>query len=59
MVAHTNNPVPFIVKDFSDSNAFVLQSVKVAGLANVAATVLNLLGFEAPLNYEPSLIKLS
>lgn len=59
MVAHTKNPVPFIVKDFSGSNTFVLQSVEGAGLANVAATVLNLLGFEAPLDYEPSLLKLS
>ena len=59
MVAHTKNPVPLIVKDFSDSNTFVLQSVEGAGLANVAATVLNLLGFEAPLDYEPSLLKLS
>lgn len=59
MVAHTKNPVPFVVKDFSGSNAFVLQSMEGAGLANVAATVLNLLGFEAPLDYEPSLLKLS
>jgi len=58
MVAHTRNPVPFIVKDFSKSNAFVLQNVKGAGLANVAATVLNLLGFEAPVDFEPSLLLL-
>jgi len=59
MVAHTKNPVPFIVKDFSGSNTFVLQGVESAGLANVAATVLNLLGFEAPFDYEPSLLKLA
>lgn len=59
MVAHTKNPVPFVVKDFSGSNTFVLQSVEGAGLANVAATVFNLLGFEAPVDYEPSLLKLS
>jgi 2,3-bisphosphoglycerate-independent phosphoglycerate mutase len=58
MVAHTKNPVPLIVKDFSDSNAFVLQNVEGAGLTNVAATVLNILGFEAPADYEPSLLKL-
>jgi 2,3-bisphosphoglycerate-independent phosphoglycerate mutase len=28
-----------------------------AGLANVAATMMNLLGFEAPSDYEPSLIE--
>ena len=58
MVAHTKNPVPFIIKDFSGSNAFVLQNTEGAGLANVAATVLNLLGLEAPADYEPSLVKI-
>ena len=28
-----------------------------AGLANVAATMMNLLGFEAPSDYEPSLVE--
>jgi hypothetical protein len=28
-----------------------------AGLANVAATVFELMGFEAPQGYEPSLLK--
>ncbi|MEA3467767.1 MAG: 2,3-bisphosphoglycerate-independent phosphoglycerate mutase [Thermodesulfobacteriota bacterium] len=58
MVAHTKNPVPFIIKDFSGCNTFTLQNVKNAGLANVAATVLNLLGFLAPEDYQPSLLKL-
>lgn len=56
MVAHTKNPVPFIIKDYSGRDDFVLRSVEGAGLANVAATVLNLLGFEAPDAYEQSLI---
>ncbi len=58
MVAHTKNPVPFIVKDFSGSNTFTLQNVENAGLANVAATVLNLLGYQAPEDYQPSLLEL-
>jgi 2,3-bisphosphoglycerate-independent phosphoglycerate mutase len=58
MVAHTKNPVPFIVKDFSGNNDFALQDLKDAGLANVAATVLNLLGFEAPEDYNPSLLQI-
>ncbi len=58
MVAHTKNPVPLIVKDFGKSNAFILQNVERAGLANVAATVLNLLGYEAPSDFEPSLLSL-
>ncbi len=58
MVAHTRNPVPFIVKDFSDSNRFTLKKLDNKGLANVAATVLNLLGFESPDDYETSLLRL-
>ena len=56
MVAHTKNPVPLIIKDYSEQNSFVLQDSDEPGLANVAATVLNLLGFEAPEDYEPSLV---
>ena len=58
MVAHTRNPVPFIVKDYSGENAFTLQNTEGAGLANVAATLLNLLGFVAPSDYEPSLLQI-
>ena len=58
MVAHTKNPVPLIVKDFSNCNTFTLEKLENKGLANVAATVLNLLGFEAPDDYEPSLLRL-
>ncbi len=56
MVAHTRNPVPFIIKDYSATNKFILKNIDDAGLANVAATVMNLLGFEAPVDFEPSLI---
>ncbi|MCF8057033.1 MAG: 2,3-bisphosphoglycerate-independent phosphoglycerate mutase [Desulfocapsa sp.] len=58
MVAHTRNPVPFIVKDYSGENVFTLRPIEEAGLANVAATLLNLLGFMAPSDYEPSLLQL-
>jgi 2,3-bisphosphoglycerate-independent phosphoglycerate mutase len=58
MVAHTKNPVPIIIKDYSGKNKFVLRNIADAGLANVAATVLNLIGFEAPAEFEPSLIAL-
>ncbi len=58
MVAHTTNPVPFIVKDFSGMNEFELHILDEKGLANVAATTLNLLGFEAPDGYKSSLLKI-
>ena len=58
MVAHTKNPVPFIVKDYSEQNVFLLDDIEGAGLANVASTLFNLLGFLAPEGYEPSILKI-
>jgi 2,3-bisphosphoglycerate-independent phosphoglycerate mutase len=59
MVAHTLNPVPFIVKDFSGANRWSLSGVAQPGLSNVAATLLTLLGFEKPEDYDPSLIRIA
>jgi 2,3-bisphosphoglycerate-independent phosphoglycerate mutase len=57
-VAHSLNPVPFIVKDFSGANQWGLSGVPAPGLSNVAATICNLLGFEAPEGYDPSLVRI-
>jgi 2,3-bisphosphoglycerate-independent phosphoglycerate mutase len=54
--AHTLNPVPFILYDPLYNNEYEMANVEKAGLANVAATVMNILGFEAPSDYQPSLI---
>jgi len=59
MVAHTKNPVPFIVKDYAGANRFALRLPDTPGLSNVAATICNLLGYEAPPDYDPSLLRLS
>jgi 2,3-bisphosphoglycerate-independent phosphoglycerate mutase len=59
MVAHTLNPVPFIVKDFSGANTLALSGVPAPGLSNVAATLLALLGFEKPGDYDASLVRLA
>jgi 2,3-bisphosphoglycerate-independent phosphoglycerate mutase len=59
MVAHTLNPVPFIVKDFSEANGLVKAGVANGGLANVAATICVLLGFAPPKEYEPSLLAIA
>jgi 2,3-bisphosphoglycerate-independent phosphoglycerate mutase len=56
MVAHTLNPVPFIVKDFSGANRLSLAGVAQPGLTNVAATLMALLGFQKPADYDPSLL---
>ena len=56
MVAHTLNPVPFIIKDYSGANKIAMKNVAQPGLANVAATLMNLLGYEKPEDYNESLI---
>ena len=55
--SHTLNPVPFCIYDPNYAGEYEMAEVEHPGLANVAATVLNLLGFEAPVDYCPSLVK--
>ena len=56
--SHTLSPVPFVIHDGAgDDPAYRLANVADAGLANVAATVLHLMGYEPPAEYEPSLIE--
>ncbi len=57
MVAHTLNPVPFIIADYSGANPISMNVPENPGLSNVAATLLNLLGYEKPEDYDPSLIR--
>ncbi|MCP4338802.1 MAG: 2,3-bisphosphoglycerate-independent phosphoglycerate mutase [Desulfobulbaceae bacterium] len=59
MVAHTLNPVPFIIKDYSGANSFELAGEDSPGLSNVAATLCVLLGFVPPKEYDASLVKLA
>ncbi|MDO4576217.1 MAG: 2,3-bisphosphoglycerate-independent phosphoglycerate mutase [Planctomycetia bacterium] len=54
--SHTLNPVPFCIYDPTYNGEYQMANVENPGLANVAATVLNLLGFEAPDDYRPSLV---
>ena len=55
--AHSLNPVPFVIIDCHDDNAYSMADLEQPGLANVAATVFNLLGYRAPEDYMPSLIR--
>lgn len=59
-VAHTLNPVPCIMRDYSGANAWQMNTdmIETPGLSNVAATICNLLGFQAPADYDASLIRL-
>ena len=55
--AHTLNPVPFIIIDKHWQGEYEINRQIKGGLANVAATLLNLLGYEKVEDYEPSLIR--
>jgi 2,3-bisphosphoglycerate-independent phosphoglycerate mutase len=55
--SHTLNPVPFIIFDPEYKNDYEMANVENPGLSNIAATLCNLLGFEKPEEYDPSLIK--
>ena len=54
--AHSLNPVPCVIVDPNYSGEYKFADLKERGLANVAATLLNLLGYEAPVEYAPSLV---
>ena len=55
--AHSLNPVPAIVYDPSGAANACLANVPGAGIANLAATCITLLGFEPPEDYAPSLVE--
>ena len=59
LTSHTLNPVPCAIggRGLPDGVQFKQHGMEEAGLANVTATFLNLLGYEAPSFYEPSLIE--
>ncbi len=54
--SHTLSPVPFAIYDPNYDGEYHMAAPADAGLGNIAATLLNLLGFEAPDDYLPSLI---
>ncbi len=55
--SHTLSPVPFAIFDPNYDGEYHMAPSPAPGLTNVAATLLNLLGFEAPPDYLPSLIE--
>jgi 2,3-bisphosphoglycerate-independent phosphoglycerate mutase len=54
--AHSLNPVIFAVHDSAGSPLRLRDDLPDAGLANVAATILQLLDLDVPSDYEPSLL---
>jgi 2,3-bisphosphoglycerate-independent phosphoglycerate mutase len=55
--SHSLNPVPFIIHRKHGKQLRLRDDLPQAGLANVAATVLELLGFTPPGDYDPSLLE--
>ena len=56
VTSHTLSPVPFVIHDPQFENEYNLIPPEDAGLTHIAATVFNLLGYEAPVGYQPSLL---
>ncbi len=57
--SHTLNPVPFIVYDNFNSDRYTLKEGRADfGLSNVAATTVNMLGYEVPAIWDESMIEL-
>lgn len=54
--AHSLNPVMFAAREYAGNPIHLRADLPVAGLANVAATILQLLDLEIPPDYEPSLL---
>ncbi|MFX0187682.1 MAG: 2,3-bisphosphoglycerate-independent phosphoglycerate mutase [Candidatus Hodarchaeota archaeon] len=56
--AHTLNPVMFAIVDSGYNNEYIInEDIEEPALGNVAATILNLLGYKKPEKYLDSLIK--
>jgi 2,3-bisphosphoglycerate-independent phosphoglycerate mutase len=56
--SHTLNPVPFVIFDPNYKGEYKMADLGSKGLTNIAATLLNLLGFEKVEDYDPSLIEM-
>jgi len=56
--SHTLSPVPFIAIDYS-TRTITSSGVSDAGISNVAATILELLGQPVPADYRPALLSIS
>ena len=54
--SHSLNPVPCIIYDPEYSNEYSLRLREGLGISSLAATCIELLGFEAPEDYDPSVL---
>jgi 2,3-bisphosphoglycerate-independent phosphoglycerate mutase len=56
--SHTLSPVPWCMVGESANRFRINTAISEPGLGNIAATILTLLGFEAPGDYLPPLIEI-
>ena len=56
--AHSLNPVPAIIYDPSNAAGVKLTDKKGLGISSLAATCLNLIGYQTPEGYDPSLLEI-
>lgn len=54
--AHTLNPVPLYIYDPALQGEYAMADRPSAGLSNVAATILSLMGYTPPEGYDPALL---
>ena len=54
--AHSLNPVPFILYDPSYDGEYSTTLRQNLGISSITATCIELLGFDAPVDYDPSII---
>ncbi len=56
--SHSLNPVPFILYDSDYAGEYETTLKEGLGISSIASTVMNLLGYEAPADYDQSIITL-
>ncbi len=56
--SHSLNPVPCIICDSNYQGEYATELKTGLGISSIAATCMNLLDFEAPAEYDPSIITL-
>ncbi len=57
VTSHSLNPVPFIIYDPNYGKEYAIADLEKAGINNIASTIVNLLGYEKPDKFAPSLIR--
>ena len=57
--AHSLNPVPFIIIDKDYHGEYATELREGLGISSIAATCIELLGFDPPEEYDPSIIELN